>query len=59
MCYWLPETEKRSLEDIVTHFSEPTKKWTDIQIPKAKVRRATVLAEAATVAPSQPPFDSA
>lgn len=36
MYYWLPETEKRSLEDIEIHFSDPTKKWTDIQIPKAK-----------------------
>lgn len=29
-----PETEKRSLEDIEIHFSDPTKKWTDIHIRK-------------------------
>lgn len=29
-----PETEKRSLEDIEYHFSDPTKKWTDIYIRK-------------------------
>lgn len=34
MYLWLPETEKRSLEDIEIHFSDPTKKWTDIYIRK-------------------------
>lgn len=30
--YWLPETENRSLEDIERHFSDKTKKLTDIHI---------------------------
>ena len=29
----LPETEKRSLEDIETHYADNTKKITDIHIP--------------------------
>lgn len=32
MYFWLPETENRSLEDIELHFSDNTKKLTDINI---------------------------
>lgn len=32
----MPETEGRTLEDIEIHFSDNTKKITDIHIPKAR-----------------------
>lgn len=33
MYFILPETEKRSLEDIEAHYTDNTKKITDIHIP--------------------------
>jgi hypothetical protein len=32
--FYLPETEKRTLEDIELHFSDNSKKLKDIKIPK-------------------------
>lgn len=34
--FYLPETEKRTLEDIELHFSDNNKKLNDIKIPKSK-----------------------
>lgn len=36
MYFWLPETENRSLEDIELHFSDNSKKLTDINIRRTQ-----------------------
>lgn len=38
MYFIMPETEQRSLEDIERHFSDKTKRFTDIHIPKCSNR---------------------
>jgi hypothetical protein len=39
--YYLPETERRTLEDIELHFSDNSKKLRDIEIPRGKLQKAT------------------
>lgn len=47
--FFLPETEKRTLEDIEIHFSDNKRKWTDIYIVCNSAKNKTEIPTIASV----------